>query len=131
MEKTINVPRFNTPYIRTRSPGEKPGIVRIVETTGYRSTKQQVAEYMAAGLQLQNYRNEMYDFESEDKVDEDYEDRTRTPGYDPADATQDLRNAEKRLRQQASVAKEKQTRESLENDKPKAEPDTEPVKKEE
>jgi len=131
MEKTINVPRFNTPYIRTQSPGEIPGTVRIVETTGYRSTKQQVAEYMAAGLQLQNYRNQMYDFESEDKVDEDYEDRTRSPGYDPADATQDLRNAEKRLRQQAAVAKEKQNRESLEENKPKAEPDTEPVKKEE
>jgi len=131
MEKTISIPRFNTPYIRKQSPGEIPGKVRIVETTGYRSTKQQVAEYMAAGLQLQNYRNEMYDFESEDKVDEDYEDRTRTPGYDPADATQDLRNVEKRLKQQAAVQKEKQNRESLENDKPKAEPDPEPVKKEE
>ena len=122
---------FNTPYDRKQNPGEIPGTVRIVETTGYRSTKQQVAEYMAAGLQLQNYRNEMYDFETEDKVDEEYEDRTRTPGYDPADATQDLRNAEKRLRQQAAVAKEKQNRESLESDKPKAEPDPEPVKKEE
>jgi len=130
MEKTKQEIRFNTPYNRKQSPGEKPGTKRIVETTGYRSTKQQVAEYMAAGLQLQNYRNEMYDFESEDKVDEDYEDRTRTPGYDPADATQDLRNAEKRLRQQAAVAKEKQNRESLENNKPKAEPDTEPVEKE-
>ena len=131
MEKTKQTINFNTPYNRKQSPGEKPGTVRIVETTGYRSTKQQVAEYMAAGLQLQNYRNEMYDFESEDKVDEDFEDRTRTPGYDPADATQDLREAEKRLRQQAAVNKEKQNRESLEQNQPKAEPDTEPVKKEE
>jgi len=128
MEKTKKAMEFNTPYNRKQCPGEKPGTERIVETTGYRSTKQQVAEYMAAGLQLQNYRNEMYDFESEDKVDEDYEDKTRTPGYDPADATQDLRNAEKRLRQQAAVAKEKQTRESLEENKPKAEPDPEPAK---
>jgi len=128
MEKTISVPRFNTPYIRTQSPGEKPGTERMVETTGYRSTKQQVAEYMAAGLQLQNYRNQMYDFESEKDVDENYEDRTRKPGYDPADATQDLRNAEIRLRQQAAVAKEKQTRESLEKNKPQAEPDSETVK---
>jgi len=131
MEKTKKTIKFNTPYDRKRCPGELPGTVRIVETTGYRSTKQQVAEYMAAGLQLQNYRKGMYDFESEDKVDEEYEDRTRSTGYDPADATQDLRNVEKRLRQQAAVAKEKQKRESLENDKPKAEPDTEPVKKEE
>jgi len=131
MEKTKKAMEFNTPYNRKQSPGEKPGKERIVETTGYRSTKQQVAEYMAAGLQLQNYRNEMYDFESEEKVDEDYEDRTRSPGYDPADATQDLRNAEKRLKQQAAVQKEKQNRESLENNKPKEEPDPEPVKKEE
>jgi len=129
MVKTKQAMSFNTPYNRKQSPGEIPGTVRIVETTGYRSTKQQVAEYMAAGLQLQNYRNQMYDFETEDKVDEDYEDRTRSTGYDPADATQDLRNAEIRLRQQAAVAKEKQKRESLEIDKPKAEPDTEPVKK--
>jgi len=128
MEKTKQEIRFNTPYNRKQSPGEIPGTHRIVETTGYRSTKQQVAEYMAAGLQLQNYRNQMYDFESEEKVDEDYEDRTRSPGYDPADATQDLRNAEIRLRQQAAVAKEKQTRESLEKSKPKAEPDPEPAK---
>jgi len=131
MEKTKKTMNFNTPYDRKQSRGEIPGTVRIVETTGYRSTKQQVAEYMAAGLQLQNYRNQMYDFESEDKVDEEFEDRTRSPGYDPADATEDLRNAEKRLKQQAAVQKEKQNRESLENDKPKAEPDTEPVKKEE
>jgi len=127
MVEKIRTPRFNTPYIRIQSPAEKPGKERIVETTGYRSTKQQVAEYMAAGLQLQNYRNDMYDFESEKDVDENYEDRTRTPGYDPADATQDLRNAEIRLRQQAAVAKEKQTRESLEKNKPEAKPDTEPV----
>jgi len=128
MEKTI---KFNTPYNRKQSPPEKAGTVRMVETTGYRSTKQQVAEYMAAGLQLQNYRNEMYDFESEEKVDEDYEDKTRSPGYDPADASEDLRNAERRLRQQAAAQKEKQNRESLEKDKPKEEPDPEPVKKEE
>jgi len=122
MKKT---PKLNTPYNRTRSKPEQPGTHSQVETRGYRSTKQQVAEYMAAGLQLQNYRNEMYHFPTPEDVDENFEDRTKNPGYDPADATQDLRAVNKRLKQQADAKK----RQSLDDNQPKAEPD--PVTSEE
>nr|UXQ87926.1 MAG: hypothetical protein [Microvirus sp.] len=94
--------------------GEKAGTEKTVETTGYRSTKQQVAEYMAAGLQLQTYRSEMYDFEDEKSVDENYTDPTRSPGYDPADASTDLRNAEKRLRDSAAAKKSEEANKKME-----------------
>ena len=122
-----NTRRINTPYNRKRSKPEQPGTETQVETRGYRSTKQQVAEYMAAGLQLQNYRNEMYHFPTPEDVDEDFEDRTNDPGYDPADATQDLRAVNQRLKQQADAKK----RQSLDDNKPKAEPDSDPPKEEE
>jgi len=121
------LPKLNTPYNRVRSQPEKAGTETQTETRGYRSTKQQVAEYMAAGLQLQNYRNEMYHFPTPEDVDENYHDQTKDPGYDPADATTNLRAAEKRLREQAKAKK----REPIPDNKPKAEPDTDTSSKEE
>ena len=121
--------KINTPYDknRIRSKPEKAGTETLVETRGYRSTKQQVAEYMAAGQQLQDYRNQMYDFPDANKIDEDYYDPTRDPGYDPADATTNLRAVEKRLRDQAKSKK----REPLPDDKPETKPDTDTPKEEE
>jgi len=99
-----------TRYSKTKRPGtklERPGTKKMVETAGYRSTKTRVEEFLDAGRRLQEYRNLKYDFEPGQEVPDDFEDKTRRPGYDPADATQDLRAASARLEQSAKTKKDK------------------------
>lgn len=86
---------------------EPAGTIKIVETAGFRSTKQQIEEYMDAGRRLQAYRELKYDFEHGTEVPEDYHDPTRTPGYDPADAMEDLRTAEANLKRSAKTKEDK------------------------
>lgn len=116
MVKTRNAAIHYNPHCRPERQAEVPGTQRIVETAGFRTTKQQVNEYLNAGRRLGDYRRMTYDFEDPDKVDEDYEDITRTPGYDPADATADLRTAEENLRESAKKKKQKLEAEKAEEE---------------
>ncbi len=62
----------------------------IVERDGYRSVEDQVMELVNAGELLREQRRGLYDFESEEDVDDALEDPTRTPNYDMADASEAL-----------------------------------------
>lgn len=78
------------PDLRYPDPGEINSGELLVETAGYISAEQRIINIMRAGQRLQETRREMYDYDYEDDIDEDniYDDPTRDPGYDMADATQ-------------------------------------------
>lgn len=49
-------------YDKKKIDGFRPGGTSMVETAGYRTTKQMVEEFMHAGRLLQSARKEFYDF---------------------------------------------------------------------
>lgn len=49
-----------------------------------------IEQMIAAGQRLEDYRGELYDFQNDEEIDWDYQDPTRNPGYDPADASEML-----------------------------------------
>ena len=70
------------------------------EQSGYIPPKVQIENMILAGQRLDHARS-LYDFESEDDIDEDLYDPTRAANYDLADATQSALGVEARLREAA------------------------------
>ena len=64
------------------------------------SPKVQIENMILAGQRLDKARSQ-YDFESEEDIDEDLYDPTRSGNYDLADATQSALDVEARLREAA------------------------------
>nr|QJB18829.1 MAG: hypothetical protein [Microvirus sp.] len=58
---------------------------QITETAGYIPADVQIQDMIAAGMRLGEYRREMYDFDADDEVPENYFDPTRVPGVDVVD----------------------------------------------
>ena len=58
---------------------------QITETAGYIPADVQIQDMIAAGMRLGEYRREMYDFDANEEVPEDFMDPTRTPGVDVVD----------------------------------------------
>lgn len=90
--------KFQTKYSRKEfsKTYEKGGGKRMVETAGYIPAKQRIENMIMAGQRLALARKELYDFDGE--VDENFEDPTRRPGYDLADAFQDNEKVKIRLK---------------------------------
>lgn len=101
---------FRIAYRAGRNPGQVMDSVSKVETVGYVSAKERIERMMEAGSRLNMFRREQFDFEM-DKVEENWEDVTRKPGFDMADAAQSLLAVEKRIESAKKVAAEKKKEE--------------------
>ena len=58
---------------------------QITETAGYIPADVQIQDMIAAGMRLGEYRREMYDFDANENIPDDFIDPTRTPGVDVVD----------------------------------------------
>jgi len=74
----------------------------VVEIGSYIPAKQQIESFIQSGKNLQAARQGRYDFEGE--VDEDFTDPTRSPGFDMADASQLLLQAEANISEARRIA---------------------------
>lgn len=95
-------------YTKDKRPEKKPEINNgdaIVETAGYRSAEVQISEMLNAGQRLVDYRKQRYEFGGDEVVPPDYEDPTRRPGFDMADASMLEKVARDRIKEQQEVKK--------------------------
>lgn len=74
----------------------------IVEIGSYISAKKQIESFIQSGKALTASRQGRYDFEGE--VDMDFTDPTRSPGFDMADASQLLAQAEANISEAKKIA---------------------------
>lgn len=91
--------QFQTAYNKQHAIPEYNSGKTIVERAGYVSAQKRIESLILAGQRLIESRQAQYDFDY-DSVDEDFEDPTRSPGYDMADAFQDKIAVQERLKQQ-------------------------------
>lgn len=102
---------FDTPYSRRRQGGEVNSGELITEQAGYIPPQAQIEGMISAGIRLEEFRKgQSYDYGPDDEVDDFYEDVTRRPGFDPADASQHS------LRLQALAAEERRRKKKEEKD---------------
>jgi len=97
-------------FTHWRRPPSHPEVMdplTITESAGYVPSKVQIENLIEAGRRLVAYRKEQYDFPNNEDVDDSYEDPTRGPGYDLADASRTAQVVAERLRAQAAAAKSK------------------------
>lgn len=80
-------------FIRIKEKNEGPD---LVERSGYVPAKKRIESLIEAGARLVESRSQ-YDFIGD--VIDDYDDPTRAPGYDMADAFQDGLKAQQRIRE--------------------------------
>ena len=74
------------------------------EQAGYIPPQVQIENMMLAGQRLDQSRKALYDFPSEDEIDEDAYDPTRRGNFDMADASQMAMETQMSLRDQALEA---------------------------
>lgn len=87
---------FQTKYLRVKKKGEINSGKRITEQSGYIPAKEKIEEMIFAGQRLNIARDKQYDFNGE-KIDEDFDDPTRRPGYDMAEASMEIRRIRSRM----------------------------------
>lgn len=80
--------QFRTPYNRFPLEGEINSGEILVEVAGYVSAQQRIEAIMLAGQRLVESRREMYDYDTDDDLEDDRYPVTRDPGFDLADASQ-------------------------------------------
>lgn len=108
---TIRDTSFFTPFKRIRQQSEYNRGELITEQAGYIPPQRQIEGMIAAGVRLEEFRkSQSFDFNEGDQIDEDFEDVTRRPGFDPADASQ----MQHSLRAKSLAAKKTQDRLSRE-----------------
>lgn len=113
--------KFITPYTYKSSPGETNSGEILVEKAGYVSAEQRIIAIMLAGRRLIESRGVQYDYAPDDDLDDDRYDITREPGYDVADATQEV------LRIQQRFASKKGESANIESPKLQSESEPEPA----
>lgn len=92
------MPQFYTKWKRkSEDPLENHGPSHV-ETAGYVPAKVKIEQMILAGQRLVDWRKEQFDFSPEVDDDDNFVDPTRTPGYDMADAHQDMMETEERLK---------------------------------
>lgn len=96
--------KFFNQWVRPPKKPEKMDPLTITESRGYIPPHVQVENLLQAGRRLVEFRKEQYDFPPGEKPDESFEDPTRRPGYDLADASRDLLDVDARLRASAAAA---------------------------
>ena len=76
----------------------------VTEKAGFVPAKVRIENLINAGQRLMESRMNAYDF-YDDEIDEEFDDPTRRPGYDLADATQEAMAVQNRLNAQKAAAK--------------------------
>ena len=94
---------FNSPYNRQSCGPEEMSPEDEVIRIGYRTTEQQVREFMTAGVQLAKARGEMYMYASED--DDDDDDTPLSPYADDPVDTFNLLRYQQELKQKRQEVK--------------------------
>jgi hypothetical protein len=89
--------------------GDKMSTETLTEQAGYIPANIQVERLILAGQRLDAFNKAMYDFEDEDQSVWDFNDPTRDPNYDMADASQSLQDLAARYKKAEKEAKEKST----------------------
>ena len=95
---------FNRKYDRIKQKPEVNSGKMRVELKGYISNEKRIQNIIDAGNRLMTARAMQYDFQPGEKIDENLVDITRTPGYDPADATQQMLAIESRVKEKKEAA---------------------------
>lgn len=95
---------FQNPWQMYEYEGEYNNGKSVTETAGYISAKDQIENLIIAGERLANFRSDQYDFGPDEDVPDDFEDPTRRPNFDLADASALARQINARL---AAAAREK------------------------
>lgn len=100
--------KFYTQYDRPEKDAFLEGPFEETKTvqSGWMPVSVQVKRMIAAGMQLQAYREAVYDFAPGEEVPDDANDPTRRVGYDLADASMDREEALARLREQARISRQ-------------------------
>lgn len=95
---------FSTPYQekRFKTPPEVNSGETLVETAGYISAQKRIENMILAGQRLVDYRKGQFDF-PDGQIDESFQDPTRSPNFDLADATQLQMQAEASLNASQTV----------------------------
>lgn len=77
---------------RYRHPAEKNNLPSITERGGYMPAKVRIEQFFQAGVNLENYRKQQFDYSVDDNIDIDNVDidPTRSKSYDFDDAHDDL-----------------------------------------
>lgn len=83
---------------------ETPDSKSETEQAGYIPPKQQIEQMILAGRRLDDFRKEQFDFDSEEEIDEELYDPTRSVNFDLADATQMQIAVKQSLTEQAVTA---------------------------
>lgn len=94
--KSHNPFNFNTSTERVRQKPEINSGELLTEQAGYIPLEAQLNRLTAAGVQLYEYRREMYDFADDEHIPANAEDPTRAPNYDMADASMALHSLERK-----------------------------------
>lgn len=97
---------FQTHYnkgVRHKEQNFEPS---MVETAGYMSAQDRIENIIRAGERLILSRSEQYDF-TDDNLDEDFEDPTRSKNFDLSDASNLSMAINYRLKAQEKLAYEK------------------------
>ena len=104
--------KFDTKYERKFDSGEDISPESKTEQAGYIPPQVQIERMILSGAALNNYRRELYDFGSEDEIDDTVSVPVRDLNFDPAEATQLANQVSQSLINQQIAA---QNRAALEN----------------
>lgn len=106
-----------TKYVRPVKVFEPAGGVSRVDKAGYVPAIKRIQALVSAGYKLRLARIQDYDFPTEQEIDYTFEDLSRRPGFDAAEASQIMNHLKEKL-------KDKQK--GVVDDKPKAQSESTP-----
>ena len=99
--------KFDTKYERKFDKGEDISPESKTEQAGYIPPQVQIERMIMSGAALNNYRRELYDFGSEDEIDDTVSVPVRDPNFDLADGTQLANQVNQSLMDQQKAAQER------------------------
>lgn len=106
--------KFQTRYNHSKTPPERNLLPSLVERAGYIPAQARIENMILAGQRLIEHRAQMYDFDANKEVDEDFYDPTRSKNFDMADAFIIAQNVKNNAKQRDAL-KASQTAQELPN----------------
>lgn len=106
---------LQTRYSLDKHQAESGGGEKLVETQGYIPADVQIEQLIGAGVRLDNYRKEAYDFGPGEEVPDDFVDPTRKKGIDLAEVSAIARVVRSNMQESLKIAK-KEAGESKQGD---------------
>lgn len=103
---------FVTKFNAVPSAPERNSGVCKTEVAGYVPAKIKIEQMIQAGRRLREFRENDFDFESEEDIEEDFEDPTRAKNFDMADMTE-IGNSILARKREAKNLKTESEKESL------------------